>query len=185
MGDGGYVTAEEAARMLGVSTRTITRWLKEGRIPSARIGRSHRIPVAALQHDNGQARTWDGKIELPLTFFTNEISKNRMWRGGSRRAGLTPDAKAWRETIVDQVKLAFLAIGARALALPVEVEIRTTFPNERRALDPQNLVELIDDAIEEATGINDRNYKTVTWPPTYDPAALPTVTIQVTARCTA
>ncbi|HUR17245.1 MAG TPA: biotin carboxylase N-terminal domain-containing protein, partial [Candidatus Limnocylindrales bacterium] len=38
----------EAARRLGVSTRTVQRWLREGRLPSVKVGSHVKVPVHAL-----------------------------------------------------------------------------------------------------------------------------------------
>ena len=38
----------EAGRRLGVSTRTVQRWLRTGRLPSVRVGARLKVPIAAL-----------------------------------------------------------------------------------------------------------------------------------------
>ena len=48
MRDPDYLTATEAASRLGISLRTVRRRIADGSLPSARIGRAVRIPVAAL-----------------------------------------------------------------------------------------------------------------------------------------
>jgi len=65
-----YRTAAEAASELGVSLRTVRRWVADGRLPSIRVGRSVRIPqdayrpesrigeVAADYAARGVARAW-------------------------------------------------------------------------------------------------------------------------------
>jgi len=42
-----YRTAAEVAVELGVSLRTVRRWVADGRLSAARVGRSVRIPVDA------------------------------------------------------------------------------------------------------------------------------------------
>ncbi len=44
-----YRTAAEVALELGVSLRTVRRWVADGRLPVTRVGRSVRIPVAAYR----------------------------------------------------------------------------------------------------------------------------------------
>jgi len=44
-----YLTAAEAAARLGISLRTVRRRIADGSLPSVRIGRAVRIPVAALE----------------------------------------------------------------------------------------------------------------------------------------
>lgn len=182
-----YVTAAGAAKLLGVSTRTITRWLAEGRISSVKIGRTHRIPLAAL-HTNGNgagAREWDCTVEFGMDFPGGVVSKNRLWNGGSRRNGMNETAAGWKQAIAESVRYGFISKGARGLTLPLTLEIRCRFVDEGHAVDPQNLVEIVADAVQEGTGLNDRNYTITTYRPEYDPAQPPEVTIRITARCTA
>ena len=49
MNDRPYRTAAEAASELGVSLRTVRRWVADGRLPATRVGRSVRIPVDAYR----------------------------------------------------------------------------------------------------------------------------------------
>lgn len=44
-----YLRTEEAARLLNVHTSTIKSWIHSGRLPSARIGKLHRIPRRELE----------------------------------------------------------------------------------------------------------------------------------------
>lgn len=43
------ITAEKAAELLGVNIFTLYRWVREGRVPAVRLGRSVRFRVAALR----------------------------------------------------------------------------------------------------------------------------------------
>ncbi len=46
---GPLLTVKEAAQMLGVSTRTVYGWIKDGRIPSIRLGpKLLRVPLERL-----------------------------------------------------------------------------------------------------------------------------------------
>lgn len=49
MNDRPYRTAAEAASELGVSLRTVRRWVADGRLPAIRVGRSVRIPTDAYR----------------------------------------------------------------------------------------------------------------------------------------
>src|SRR5262245_15435831 len=44
-----YLSTEEAAVILNVHQNTILRWLKEGKLPSSKIGKQYRIPREALE----------------------------------------------------------------------------------------------------------------------------------------
>ncbi len=48
MSEPDYLDAAEAASRLGISLRTVRRRIADGSLPSVRIGRAVRIPVAAL-----------------------------------------------------------------------------------------------------------------------------------------
>jgi excisionase family DNA binding protein len=43
-----YVTVPALARALGLHRRTVYNWVREGRIPSERVGRMHLIPASLL-----------------------------------------------------------------------------------------------------------------------------------------
>lgn len=43
-----FLTVEEVAELLRVSSRTVQRLLKEGKLPGVRVGRQWRIPRAEL-----------------------------------------------------------------------------------------------------------------------------------------
>lgn len=49
MDDRPYRTAKEVAAELGVSLRTVRRWVADGRLNATRVGRSVRIPVGAYR----------------------------------------------------------------------------------------------------------------------------------------
>jgi chromosome partitioning protein len=45
-----YLSTEEAAVILNVHPNTILRWIKEGKLPSSKIGKHYRIPREALEN---------------------------------------------------------------------------------------------------------------------------------------
>lgn len=47
--DVAFLTVEETAQLLRVHKNTIYRWVREGRLPSTRIGKQWRIPREALE----------------------------------------------------------------------------------------------------------------------------------------
>jgi len=50
MSDEGYLSTEQAAQLLNVHTNTIHRWIKDGKLPTTKIGREHRIPREAIDN---------------------------------------------------------------------------------------------------------------------------------------
>jgi excisionase family DNA binding protein len=44
-----YLTAREAAGVIGVSESTVRRWLKEGRLPTTKVAGRHRVPASVLR----------------------------------------------------------------------------------------------------------------------------------------
>ena len=45
-----FLTTEEAASILSVHPNTIVRWIKNGRLPSSKIGSQYRIPREAIEN---------------------------------------------------------------------------------------------------------------------------------------
>jgi 3-methylcrotonyl-CoA carboxylase alpha subunit len=52
-GDKGIGPAE-AARQLGVSTRTVQRWLREGKLPAVQVGSRVKVATSGLQHESAE-----------------------------------------------------------------------------------------------------------------------------------
>jgi len=50
MVDDALLTTEQAAQLLNVHVNTILRWIKEGRLPTSKIGREYRIPRKAIEN---------------------------------------------------------------------------------------------------------------------------------------
>lgn len=47
--DVAFLTVDETAELLRVHRNTVYRWVREGRLPSSRIGKQWRIPRRALE----------------------------------------------------------------------------------------------------------------------------------------
>src|SRR3954453_18743632 len=45
-----YLSTEEVAKLLSVHTNTVARWIKDGKLPSTKIGREYRIPRSAIEN---------------------------------------------------------------------------------------------------------------------------------------
>src|SRR5919199_4273281 len=50
MADTTFLTTEEVAKLLSVHTNTVARWIKDGKLPSTKIGREYRIPRNAIEN---------------------------------------------------------------------------------------------------------------------------------------
>jgi excisionase family DNA binding protein len=50
MGNDPYLSTEEVAKLLSVHTNTVARWIKDGKLPSTKIGREYRIPRSAIEN---------------------------------------------------------------------------------------------------------------------------------------
>lgn len=96
------LTVAEAARYLKVSEPTIWRWVRAGRLPSFKVGRLRRIPLAALdgfvtRETSGSSRTTGRPFSLDDPLFTlagagrsgrRDVSRDKYkyLSGGSRRS---------------------------------------------------------------------------------------------------
>jgi chromosome partitioning protein len=45
-----FLSTEEVAKLLSIHTNTVARWIKDGKLPSTKIGREYRIPRSAIEN---------------------------------------------------------------------------------------------------------------------------------------
>src|SRR4051812_46663308 len=50
MANDAYLSTEEVATLLSVHINTVSRWIKNGKLPSTKIGREYRIPRSAIEN---------------------------------------------------------------------------------------------------------------------------------------
>src|SRR4051812_37027459 len=93
------------------------------------------------------------------------ISKNGLWKGGNRRWGMNDEAKRWKLGLANAVQLALLAEKVFAPKPPVHVEVGARFYDRSMSLDLHNLAELVCDAIQEGSGVDDKHYTFATTAP--------------------
>jgi hypothetical protein len=93
---------------------------------------------------------------------------------------MNPIAAQWKRLLAESVRNGLLVAGCRA-ALPLAITVSAAYKNRGNAADVQNLLEIICDAVQEGTGLNDLDYETHALRPTFDSSA-PTITIVVRAR---
>ena len=78
----------EAARIRGVTERTIRRWLRSGRLPGYRVGRRIRIPESAVR-ETGAPYAVAAPPELssdPIVRFLGDPARQRARREAAARA---------------------------------------------------------------------------------------------------
>jgi excisionase family DNA binding protein len=77
-----HLTLKEARAELGVSERTIHRWIKSGKLKSYKPGRDHRIPESAIREVIEESEVYP-KAEAPP-------SQDRLFKNGSEERGVNP-----------------------------------------------------------------------------------------------
>lgn len=117
-------------------------------------------------HEQDTSYPYMFTTEVGMNYPGGEISKNRLWNGGDRRKGMNKVAKQWAGDLKNGLKMALIAEGYKSekmkLCLPLTLTVACKFTNKSHALDPQNLVELVADCVQDVTGLNDRDYEIVT-----------------------
>jgi len=100
----------EAARRLGVSTRTVQRWLREGRLPSVKVGSHVKVVASALPPEGGEAGAAQSTRRIGRLLIANRgelvVRIARTCRQiGIRSLGLVVEdqARAWWTLAVDEL----------------------------------------------------------------------------------
>lgn len=119
-------------------------------------------------------------LYVPMDYPGAVISVNHCYRHANGRKYLHRGARDWREHLAESLGWALFGAGLRdvPLATPLIVRIDCAYRNEGEATDPNNLCKLTYDAIQAATGINDRHMQPETGTVTYG-AAIPQIGITV------
>ena len=94
----------EAARRLGVSTRTVQRWLREGRLPAVRVGAHTKVRAAALPGGSTQVRRVTRLLVANRGELVVRIARTCRQLGVTC-IGLVPEdqARAWWTAKVDEI----------------------------------------------------------------------------------
>jgi 3-methylcrotonyl-CoA carboxylase alpha subunit len=100
----------EAARRLGVSTRTVQRWLREGRLPQVKVGSHVKVLASALPRDAGDSPATDVARKIGRLLVANRgelvVRIARTCRQlGIRSLGLVAEdqARAWWTGAVHEI----------------------------------------------------------------------------------
>jgi hypothetical protein len=116
---------------------------------------------------------------IPMNYPGWAISKNGLWNGGNRRWGMNKEAKRWKQNLADSVQLSLLAQHIFHPIPPVHVEVGATFVDRGSALDLHNLAELVCDAVQDGTGVDDKHFTFATSEPVFK-QAMPEIVVLVT-----
>lgn len=119
---------------------------------------------------------------IPMNYPGWQISKNGLWNGGNRRWGMNKEARAWKRTLAAQIHTYLVIMGYRHIEPPVHVEVGARFVDKGMALDLHNLSELVCDAVQEGTGIDDKHFTFSTVAPEFCNTALPEICVKVTVH---
>jgi excisionase family DNA binding protein len=134
MPEPGYLTAAEAAARLGISLRTTRRRIADGSLPSVRIGRSVRIPAAAL--DLPVARPAGTAVREAVAPYATDADEDR-----------AAYVARWNATHWPDTFERMLERRRRALDRLDEIRARTRPPS-----GPHDTVDAILDAVREEFG---------------------------------
>jgi hypothetical protein len=92
---------------------------------------------------------------------------------------MNKEAKRWKSNLADAVQMTLLAAEAFDPRPPVHVEVSGTFIDAANAPDLHNLGELVCDAVEAGSGIDDKHYTFTSIPPRFA-HAIPEILVKVT-----
>lgn len=126
------------------------------------------------------------KVSEPIAFVVgmnypgDVISKNHCWRGGSRRNGLELEAQKWKDNLAESVKWLCKEKGIVPTNLDqIHVQVGARFIDRANSIDLQNVLELVCDAVEKGTGVNDKYFTVSTLRPTFEPK-IPEIVVYIT-----
>lgn len=122
-------------------------------------------------------------LQVPMDYPGKVVSVNHCYAHANGRKYLRREAKVWRTRLAESLGYLLIGEGLRDVPLSRDVRVRIdcAYINEHEATDPDNLRKLTHDAIEEATGINDRHYQPERGAVTYG-APIPSITVTVFVR---
>lgn len=96
---------------------------------------------------------WQIEIDVP---FSYDGSKNHVWTMSGTHTYSRRESIEYRATIADSIALAIRSAGQHVAHNRLWVGLFVQMPNNRG--DAHNMVDLVMDAVEDATGLDDRYY---------------------------
>lgn len=120
-------------------------------------------------------------VSAPMDYPGAVISVNHCYRHANGRKYLHREARRWRKDLAEALYWLLYEYRRRGVALGPRATVRidASYTDEEHATDPNNLCKLVYDAVQEATGINDRHMQPERGVVTYG-AAIPSITVTVT-----
>src|SRR5215204_2689195 len=86
----------EVAGLMGVSERTVRRWIKSGKLRAYKPGRDYRIPESALRQFVEQSEISPKALAPPSLFNGLEEERRAEWDAAVRRAHQLREHGQWR-----------------------------------------------------------------------------------------
>jgi len=122
-------------------------------------------------------------LEVGMDYPGAVISVGHCYRHANGRKYLHREARRWRDDLARSLGWCLVERGLRgvALATPLLVRIDAAYRDEAHATDPNNLCKLVYDAVEAATGINDRHMQPEQGEVVYG-VGIPGIVVTVTVR---
>lgn len=102
------------------------------------------------------------------------ITENHYLGRNGHHSYMKPEAQEWKNDLIWEIK----RCGIQDWQSPLKVTISGTFKNLRETADLQNM-KIIFDSVQEATGLNDKFFRTETTGPEINPKESPFILIRI------
>jgi len=113
-------------------------------------------------------------VSIKMLYPGCVITEDNCYGRNGKHTFMKPEAREWQNDLIMLVK----NCGVKDWRLPLKVTMTGTFKSQRESCDIQNL-KIVYDGIEQATGLNDRQYNTETIPGVIDKTVQPFILITI------
>jgi hypothetical protein len=127
--------------------------------------------VKTKQATSGQTKR---HATIKLDYPGCVITENHAYGRNGKHSFMKTEAREWQNDLIVLVK----NCGVKDWRLPLKIRVEGVFKNERECPDLQNM-KLVFDGIQQATGLNDKNFHTETIPGVIDKSQRPHIKITV------